>query len=94
VFPFYILHQTAIVIFAHELARLRLPLALEGAAIVALTGLSCAAGFELVRRVRWLRPVFGLKPLAAAPLPVSVSVSVPVSPAAIAGIGTPGPGSR
>jgi hypothetical protein len=89
VFPFYILHQTAIVIFAHELARLRLPLALEGAAIVVLTGLSCAAGFELVRRVRWLRPVFGLKPLAAAPLPVSV----PVSPAAIAGLGTPGPGS-
>jgi glucan biosynthesis protein C len=61
VFPYYIVHQTALVVIAYEVARLRLPLALEAAAIVVGCVLSCALTFELVRRVHWLRPWFGLK---------------------------------
>jgi glucan biosynthesis protein C len=70
VFPVYILHQTITVVVAHNLQPLDLPVAVEGPLLVLATfGLSFA-GFEIVRRVRWLRPLFGLKaspPSAAAP---------------------------
>ena len=60
VFPFYILHQTVIVVLAHGLKPLALAPAVEGPLLVAATFAACFAGFELVRRVRWLRPLFGL----------------------------------
>ena len=63
IFPCYILHQTAIVVFAHELARLRWPLLVEIPIVVLLTALACVAGYELIRRVPWLRPAFGMKPV-------------------------------
>jgi len=62
VFPFYIVHQTVIVVAAHHLARLGWPQPVEGAALVLLTATACAASYALVRRVRWLRPWFGLAP--------------------------------
>ncbi|MFL6661881.1 MAG: acyltransferase family protein [Rhizobacter sp.] len=64
VFPFYILHQTVIVVLAHGLKPLALAPAVEGPLLVAATFAACFAGFELIRRVRWLRPLFGL-PLQA-----------------------------
>jgi hypothetical protein len=64
VFPFYILHQTVIVVAAHLLARAGLPLPVEALLLVALTVAACVLGFELVRRVLWLRPLFGLAPPA------------------------------
>jgi glucans biosynthesis protein C len=61
VFPVYILHQTIIVVLAHNVQPLGLRPVVEGPLLVLATfGLSFA-GFELVRRVRWLRPLFGLK---------------------------------
>ena len=63
IFPCYIIHQTAIVVFAHELARLRLPLPVEIPMVVVLTALACVAGYELIRRVPWPRPAFGMKPI-------------------------------
>src|SRR5690554_1094058 len=61
VFPVYILHQTITVVLAWHLRPLALPAALEGPLLVALTfGLSLA-GYECVRRVGWLRPLFGLR---------------------------------
>ena len=68
IFPYYIIHQTAIVVFAHELARLKWPLLVEIPMVVLLTALACAAGCELIRRVLWLRPAFGMKPLPASPV--------------------------
>ncbi|HET6434991.1 MAG TPA: acyltransferase [Xanthomonadaceae bacterium] len=64
VFPFYILHQTVIVVLAHTLQPLGLRPALEGPLLVLATAVACLLGFELVRRARWLRPLFGLKPAA------------------------------
>ncbi|MED5619091.1 acyltransferase family protein [Ideonella sp. BN130291] len=64
IFPFYILHQTVIVVAAHLLARAALPLALEALLLVAITAAACVLGFEAVRRVPWLRPLFGLAPRA------------------------------
>lgn len=61
VFPVYILHQTVIVVLAHQLKPWRLPPLLEGPLLVAATFALCLAGYEVVRRIGWLRPLFGLK---------------------------------
>jgi hypothetical protein len=61
IFPFYIVHQTAIVAFAVWLRPLALPAALEGVVLLALTAAACVLAFEVVRRLRPLRPLFGLK---------------------------------
>jgi glucans biosynthesis protein C len=62
VFPFYIVHQTFIVVAGHHLAKLGLPQGLEALLLVAGTFATCLATYEIVRRVNWLRPLFGLKP--------------------------------
>lgn len=62
VFPFYIVHQTFIVVAGHHLAKLGLPQGLEALLLVAGTFATCFATYEIVRRVNWLRPLFGLKP--------------------------------
>lgn len=62
VFPFYIVHQTVIVVAAHHLARLGLPQGLEAALLIVSTFGACFATYEIVRRVGVLRPLFGLKP--------------------------------
>jgi surface polysaccharide O-acyltransferase-like enzyme len=60
VFPVYILHQTLILLLAHSFAPLALNPVLEGGLLVGLTFALSLAGFEMVRRLRWLRPLFGL----------------------------------
>ncbi len=67
-FPFYILHQTLIVLVAFAL--LRVPLG-PWSKLIAVFGLSFGLtwlGCEVVRRVPFLRPLFGLKPLRRAPV--------------------------
>ncbi|WP_454830754.1 acyltransferase family protein [Pseudoxanthomonas wuyuanensis] len=61
VFPVYILHQTIIVVLAHHFKAFALPSPVEGPLLVVLTLGLCFAGYELVRRIGWLRPLFGLK---------------------------------
>lgn len=61
VFPVYILHQTVIVVLAHNAQPLGLRPAVEGPLLVLATFGLCFLGFEIVRRVRWFRPLFGLK---------------------------------
>ncbi len=65
VFPYYIVHQTLIVVLAHHLAPLRLPLWIEAPVLIALTFGGCALTHEVVRRINGLRPWFGLKPLSS-----------------------------
>jgi glucans biosynthesis protein C len=61
VYPFYIVHQTVTVVAVYLLLSwsastwAKLPL------VVAATFLVSWAVYELVRRVRWLRPLFGLR---------------------------------
>jgi glucans biosynthesis protein C len=62
IFPYYIVHQPAIIIVAYELAKLQLPLPVEAAILVLSTVAICALAFEAVRHVSLLRPWFGLKP--------------------------------
>lgn len=61
VFPVYILHQTVIVALAHSAKPLGLPPLLEGPLLVLLTFAACFGGYELIRRIDWLQPCFGLK---------------------------------
>ncbi len=61
VFPFYVVHQTVIVVAAHELARLRLPLGVEALLLVAISIAGCLAAVELVRRLPVLHLWFGYK---------------------------------
>jgi len=61
VFPVYILHQSLIVVMVHNAKPLELPPWLEGPALVVLTFALCFAGYEAIRRIRLLRPLFGLK---------------------------------
>ncbi len=60
VFPVYILHQTAIIVIAYNARPLNLPPTIEGPLLVLSTLAVCFLGFEIVRRMRWLRPLFGL----------------------------------
>lgn len=66
VFPFYIVHQTVIVVAGHYLARLGLNQALEAAILIATTFAACFLTYEIVRRAPLLRPLFGLKGQSAA----------------------------
>ena len=61
VFPVYILHQTVIVALAHAAKPLALPPLLEGPLLVVLTFAACFGGYELIRRLPVLRPLFGLR---------------------------------
>jgi hypothetical protein len=63
IFPFYIIHQTTIVIAAFYLNEQCLPLWVEVPLLVGITAASCWLGYEIVRRVGFLCPLFGLKPL-------------------------------
>jgi glucan biosynthesis protein C len=61
IFPYYILHQTLIVLSAYWVGQMGLSVWGELAVIASITVGGCALGFELVRRVPFLRPVMGLK---------------------------------
>jgi hypothetical protein len=66
VFPFYLVHQTLIVVMAHHLAKLGLPQPLEAAILIVLTFAGCFATYEIVRRIPGVRILFGLKGQPAA----------------------------
>lgn len=92
VFPFYIVHQTAIVVLAQWLKPLALAPRLEALLIVAGTFAACFASFALVRRVRVLRPWFGLAARPVAARPVAAPADHPGHPAREAA-GRQGPAS-
>jgi glucans biosynthesis protein C len=69
IFPFYIVHQTVIVVATLALERWGAPGWIEFPALVVITGLACAGLYEMVRRIVRLRPLFGLRPVPAAARP-------------------------
>lgn len=60
IFPVYILHQTVIVICAHSLKPAQLYPPVEGLLLVLVTGATCFLGYEVIRRIAPMRPLFGL----------------------------------
>jgi glucans biosynthesis protein C len=69
IFPVYILHQTVIVVVAHTLKPAHLSPAVEGPLLVLVTAAACFLGYETIRRVSILRPVFGLAALPTSKTP-------------------------
>ncbi len=82
IFPVYILHQTLIVVLAHAMKPLRIAPAPEALMLMVLTATLSFGIFELVRRVRVLRPLFGLAPVKAEAAPLPVQAVNPVTHAA------------
>ncbi|TWT10088.1 acyltransferase family protein [Reyranella sp. CPCC 100927] len=67
VYPFYILHQTVTVIVAYHLASADLPVSLKFVLTAGATFLGTWLIYEgIVRRIDFLRPLFGLKIRGAA----------------------------
>ena len=62
VFPFYIIHQTAIVLAGHFLKPLGLPVLAEAGTILAIEVAACLATYGLALAVPILRLPLGLKP--------------------------------
>jgi hypothetical protein len=70
VYPWYVLHQSLLLLFAWQLMPLGLGPVIEPALIVLATVVGCALLHEFViRRVRWLRPLLGLDALPARTAP-------------------------
>ncbi|MCJ8320104.1 MAG: acyltransferase [Colwellia sp.] len=61
VYPFYILHQTIIVVVGYNLSMLSLGPVIEPILLIIITITCCFIGFEIIRRIEILRPCFGLK---------------------------------
>ncbi len=61
VYPYYILHQSLLIVAMHALSQAALGPVFEPLAIIAITFAGCALLFEVIRRVRPLRVLFGLK---------------------------------
>lgn len=62
VFPCYLAHQTLLVIAAHLLKPLGLPVGAEASLLVGITLGGSLAVYEIVRRIDFLRPLWGLRP--------------------------------
>lgn len=63
VFPFYLIHQTIIVLVAYWLIPAGLPGGAEFAILVTLTVVGCWSFYLIGRRIPLLRPLIGLRPL-------------------------------
>jgi len=61
VLPWYILHQTLIIIFAMWLAKLELGPVFEPILLIIFTFIGCALGYEVIKRFNVTRFLFGLK---------------------------------
>ena len=61
VFPFYIIHQTIIVLLGWWLLRFALPPLAEFVILVTVTATGCWLFYDVGRRIGWLRPLIGLK---------------------------------
>ncbi|WP_423601658.1 acyltransferase family protein [Sphingomonas sp. MS122] len=69
VFPFYLIHQPAIVLITWYSLPLKLDAWVEFAMLLAGTGAICAAFYLVGREIGWLRPLIGLGPRPARALP-------------------------
>ena len=76
IFAYYIVHQTALIALAVWLKPLHLGGALEAALVVGGTAVACVVTAEVARRVAWLLPLFGFRPVPRA----SISRPSPQTP--------------
>lgn len=61
IFPFYLVHQTIIVVAAYWFERWDMAGLPEAVALLAVTIIGSVLAFELARRIDWLGPLLGLR---------------------------------
>lgn len=61
VYPYYILHQTIIIAVGYEISSFQFGPVFEPLIVILATFAICGLSFEVIRRVDWLHPFFGLK---------------------------------
>jgi Type II CAAX prenyl endopeptidase Rce1-like len=71
IFPFYIAHQTIIILVGYGLKQTGLGAGVEFAGILVTTLAGCWLTYEVARRMSWLRPFLGLKMEAKQPKPAA-----------------------
>jgi glucan biosynthesis protein C len=67
VFPCYLAHQTLLVAAAHLTKQAGLPVEIEAPLLIVATLGGSLAIYEIVRRIDWMRPLWGLKPVPRPP---------------------------
>ncbi|MBO9621468.1 MAG: acyltransferase family protein [Sphingomonas sp.] len=80
IFPFYIAHQTIIVVVGGALLPLHLHPSAEFAILLVATVAGCWAFYFGGRAIPWLRPLIGLRPLANRPASATKGTPVPGVP--------------
>jgi hypothetical protein len=61
IFPYYIAHQTIIVVAGYYLKQSGVGPGTQFIGILTATVIGCALTYEVARRINWLRPILGLK---------------------------------
>ncbi len=61
VYPFYIVHQTIIIVLAYNLSPSALGPVIEPLSVIILTIILCFICFEVIRRIDILKPLFGVR---------------------------------
>jgi hypothetical protein len=77
VFPFYIIHQTAIVLIGWWLLRARFGAFVEFLILLVGTTLACWLFYEGGRRIPWFRPLIGLQRVRRADSPSLITAGEP-----------------
>jgi surface polysaccharide O-acyltransferase-like enzyme len=73
IFPCYLAHQTILVAVAAWLKPTGLPVAAEAPLLIAATLGGSLLVYEAVRRIDWMRPLWGLKPAQRRPAPIATA---------------------
>jgi len=61
VYPYYILHQTILIVVAYVLSSYSLGAVIEPIIVILATFIGCAIGYEIIRHFKLTRLLFGLK---------------------------------
>ncbi|MFK8030672.1 MAG: acyltransferase family protein [Gammaproteobacteria bacterium] len=70
VFCYYILHQTIIIAVGHWLTPLSLGVRTEFLLVLTATVAGCVAGYEILKRIPYVRRVFGIQSALSAQMPL------------------------
>lgn len=79
VYPFYIVHQTLLIVICFALTPYQLGPILEPIVVIVGTILGCLMSYELIRRIHWLRPLFGVKSQMTMSVPIRWILNIVVA---------------
>jgi membrane-bound acyltransferase YfiQ involved in biofilm formation len=60
-YPVYIVHMIFLYLGSHLVFQWAIPVQLQFVLVLAFTLAGCFASFEVIRRLKWVRPLFGLR---------------------------------